>query len=128
MIRRPPRSTLFPYTTLFRSTVGAISYRPELLVTLFTLLAVSFHIKAEGTGRQLYVFLALGSTALGVFSKEPAVLWIPALIALWELAHFFGWPVGERRAPPRRSVPLFLGEIALLGLYLFLRLRAVPET
>src|SRR5256885_7279082 len=70
MIRRPPRSTLFPYTTLFRSTVGAISYRPELLVTLFTLLAVSFHIKAEGTGRQLYVFLALGSTALGVFSKD----------------------------------------------------------
>src|SRR3989475_3310774 len=24
MIRRPPRSTLFPYTTLFRSTMGAI--------------------------------------------------------------------------------------------------------
>src|SRR5688572_31915574 len=24
MIRRPPRSTLFPYTTLFRSTVSAI--------------------------------------------------------------------------------------------------------
>src|SRR3712207_6885210 len=24
MIRRPPRSTLFPYTTLFRSTFGAI--------------------------------------------------------------------------------------------------------
>src|SRR3712207_8379525 len=23
MIRRPPRSTLFPYTTLFRSTTGA---------------------------------------------------------------------------------------------------------
>src|SRR3712207_9559459 len=27
MIRRPPRSTLFPYTTLFRSTPGAISRR-----------------------------------------------------------------------------------------------------
>src|SRR3712207_8423894 len=26
MIRRPPRSTLFPYTTLFRSTTGAIGY------------------------------------------------------------------------------------------------------
>src|SRR2546425_8486101 len=25
MIRRPPRSTLFPYTTLFRSRIGAIS-------------------------------------------------------------------------------------------------------
>src|SRR5256884_6723035 len=24
MIRRPPRSTLFPYTTLFRSTEGAV--------------------------------------------------------------------------------------------------------
>src|SRR2546422_2687175 len=24
MIRRPPRSTLFPYTTLFRSTTGAV--------------------------------------------------------------------------------------------------------
>src|SRR3712207_7383406 len=25
MIRRPPRSTLFPYTTLFRSTQGALT-------------------------------------------------------------------------------------------------------
>src|SRR5256885_12630994 len=30
MIRRPPRSTLFPYTTLFRSAV-AIHLGPELL-------------------------------------------------------------------------------------------------
>src|SRR3712207_7232284 len=30
MIRRPPRSTLFPYTTLFRShsSSGRVSYRP----------------------------------------------------------------------------------------------------
>src|SRR5437667_9195136 len=27
MIRRPPRSTLFPYTTLFRSDVGAVGRR-----------------------------------------------------------------------------------------------------
>src|SRR2546429_7367313 len=26
MIRRPPRSTLFPYTTLFRSVVGALKH------------------------------------------------------------------------------------------------------
>src|SRR2546425_10834711 len=26
MIRRPPRSTLFPYTTLFRSSPGAIGF------------------------------------------------------------------------------------------------------
>src|SRR5256885_11586038 len=29
MIRRPPRSTLFPYTTLFRSVVGGISFLLE---------------------------------------------------------------------------------------------------
>src|SRR2546430_10478366 len=27
MIRRPPRSTLFPYTTLFRSTPGTVELR-----------------------------------------------------------------------------------------------------
>src|SRR3989449_6300525 len=29
MIRRPPRSTLFPYTTLFRSTLGEQGYRVQ---------------------------------------------------------------------------------------------------
>src|SRR2546422_4456351 len=29
MIRRPPRSTLFPYTTLFRSGGGARAHRPR---------------------------------------------------------------------------------------------------
>src|SRR2546429_2537578 len=31
MIRRPPRSTLFPYTTLFRSIVGASTDPPSSL-------------------------------------------------------------------------------------------------
>src|SRR5256885_10201733 len=31
MIRRPPRSTLFPYTTLFRSVVAL---RPDLVLTV----------------------------------------------------------------------------------------------
>src|SRR2546423_517295 len=30
MIRRPPRSTLFPYTTLFRSTVAELSTVPQV--------------------------------------------------------------------------------------------------
>src|SRR2546426_2296006 len=36
MIRRPPRSTLFPYTTLFRSQdlVGVVELVAELLVEL----------------------------------------------------------------------------------------------
>src|SRR3712207_4684603 len=38
MIRRPPRSTLFPYTTLFRSELGFIGVTVALI--LFTLLFV----------------------------------------------------------------------------------------
>src|SRR6266498_5524643 len=30
MIRRPPRSTLFPYTTLFRSQLDVLAAHPEL--------------------------------------------------------------------------------------------------
>src|SRR2546430_3897461 len=29
MIRRPPRSTLFPYTTLFRSLLGGMELAPQ---------------------------------------------------------------------------------------------------
>src|SRR2546430_8693265 len=34
MIRRPPRSTLFPYTTLFRSAVSAMLHSPSYVITL----------------------------------------------------------------------------------------------
>src|SRR5690349_23835270 len=33
MIRRPPRSTLFPYTTLFRSPVRTASWDPEVVAS-----------------------------------------------------------------------------------------------
>src|SRR5258708_36423497 len=35
MIRRPPRSTLFPYTTLFRSSSGARGRAPRLWLRSF---------------------------------------------------------------------------------------------
>src|SRR2546430_4348082 len=34
MIRRPPRSTLFPYTTLFRSAPGSVSQVRECAASL----------------------------------------------------------------------------------------------
>src|SRR5256885_12788121 len=34
MIRRPPRSTLFPYTTLFRSGRAAVAARPAAAAVL----------------------------------------------------------------------------------------------
>src|SRR5437588_7871028 len=43
MIRRPPRSTLFPYTTLFRSKLVVIGYRhgPPVVLTQFPAGALS---------------------------------------------------------------------------------------
>src|SRR3712207_7331345 len=45
MIRRPPRSTLFPYTTLFRSAFFWLALRPRL----------------PGLQRWWFLILALGS-------------------------------------------------------------------
>src|SRR5256885_11605954 len=43
MIRRPPRSTLFPYTTLFRSEADAIAAEPDRRIHLFWPLLESAH-------------------------------------------------------------------------------------
>src|SRR2546430_7580357 len=49
MIRRPPRSTLFPYTTLFRSSVGLAWMRVR---SWFTFLNETVRIVPEETSRR----------------------------------------------------------------------------
>src|SRR2546426_698014 len=52
MIRRPPRSTLFPYTTLFRSPVGVdLERHPELVVGV----ALVFDVVAQHAEHALLV-------------------------------------------------------------------------
>src|SRR3712207_3679841 len=59
MIRRPPRSTLFPYTTLFRSyevaqyerSVPALTEQVEALATLAKRYGIAFTIDAEESER-----------------------------------------------------------------------------
>src|SRR5256885_10666592 len=48
MIRRPPRSTLFPYTTLFRSSSGVI-FAVALLARLSYLLFLLHSAPAHGS-------------------------------------------------------------------------------
>src|SRR5256885_4478510 len=61
MIRRPPRSTLFPYTTLFRST---IAFRPFFAIISMVLpLAIGIQIS---TGR----FFGRGTTVMSFRSEE----------------------------------------------------------
>src|SRR2546430_12446714 len=61
MIRRPPRSTLFPYTTLFRSPKGwvtvmqmmanhGVSIPPDQLTTVTEYLAKNFPEKPKPAG------------------------------------------------------------------------------
>src|SRR2546430_11635675 len=55
MIRRPPRSTLFPYTTLFRS-----GFRERLVV-------LGRPVRAEApVGRLAHVLVVLGVVSVGV--------------------------------------------------------------
>src|SRR2546427_2396800 len=52
MIRRPPRSTLFPYTTLFRSLSAILDRRFANRVTLEWVCAVAFrHMQAREIAR-----------------------------------------------------------------------------
>src|SRR2546429_9145705 len=53
MMRRPPRSTLFPYTTLFRSTPGKIGARACADRYLGTLLVPGDDPQASPEGRRL---------------------------------------------------------------------------
>src|SRR3712207_8952571 len=63
MIRRPPRSTLFPYTTLFRSDRATLAALTVALVGLVLLVGLTAGASA-GTAVLLGALLACGS-ALG---------------------------------------------------------------
>src|SRR5256885_11787871 len=61
MIRRPPRSTLFPYTTLFRSDI----FQVMLTNAAFTLGSMVFEIPtgvvADTVGRRISLLLCLAT-------------------------------------------------------------------
>src|SRR2546430_15973561 len=93
MIRRPPRSTLFPYTTLFRSCSRCCNGLPT-----------------KGSSRSpmgpLRRFWRLPAADRSLFIK--AALWLGATrLALWLFALRIGRRQLARAAPPRRqrSVP-----------------------
>src|SRR3712207_8889429 len=51
MIRRPPRSTLFPYTTLFRSSVTALRAVDDFSDTITDVTAPAGALAIGGTAR-----------------------------------------------------------------------------
>src|SRR5258708_32043856 len=58
MIRRPPRSTLFPYTTLFRSMSRKLVAGGLILANLIALLALGFAFRPDRAIRVATGFVA----------------------------------------------------------------------
>src|SRR3712207_8668660 len=73
MIRRPPRSTLFPYTTLFRSIAGAafafLVVVPAALSFLLQFNAEQFN--TELRAREYYSFVTMTVLGVGVMFQVP---------------------------------------------------------
>src|SRR3989454_8959281 len=64
MIRRPPRSTLFPYTTLFRSTCARRELGEEAGVSATELVRLTSIWTTPGfTDEVIHLYLATGLTA-----------------------------------------------------------------
>src|SRR5690242_21306072 len=74
MIRRPPRSTLFPYTTLFRSRFPRTDVEKQYLTKLRILLDLSWTVKMTSLQavRCLYQCLRYGQRAVHI--KQENVL------------------------------------------------------
>src|SRR2546429_3615013 len=74
MIRRPPRSTLFPYTTLFRSLASLAMMSPQELHvgdSKFLLLKVSWHQDGDRKSTRLNSSHGYISYAVFCLKKKP---------------------------------------------------------
>src|SRR3989454_2149609 len=76
MIRRPPRSTLFPYTTLFRSVAMGLAMSTTAMVARRT-----GEKDPEGAAVAAVQAIALG-VLVAVFAGAIGVFWAPGLLAL----------------------------------------------
>ena len=107
--------------------VGAISYRPEELATLFTFLTVSLYVRSRESGSTPEALLGIASFALGLLSKETVLWWAPALVLAWEAMRFLGRHSDNGQSWRRPPVWLLLSAAAVVAIYLMLRLKAVPD-
>src|SRR6478735_7825233 len=107
MIRRPPRSTLFPYTTLFRSPPGR-GTAPAVL----WLVAIGWAAQVAASRRQRLLLSAVVAVTLPGFMGDPvreATIAAGLLLVVW-----------VRTIPvPRLLVPV-LALLASASLYIYL--------
>src|SRR5690348_8261219 len=111
MIRRPPRSTLFPYTALFRSTTAGVILG-AFEITIFAALALWM------------MFSNAGDLNLQPFNPHHAVgAWSGVFKGMvFAILAFIGFeasaPLGEEAKHPRRTVPrAVIGSAIAIGLF-----------
>src|SRR2546422_3797541 len=91
MIRRPPRSTLFPYTTLFRSGqgCGSITAGGTSVATLRVALLVS-------------LIATVGAACAGSGANPPMTMTATTLMLGWEQHFTLEWAADQGRNGARR--------------------------
>src|SRR2546426_4748004 len=115
MIRRPPRSTLFPYTTLFRSL---------MLVAILALV----YLVAQRTGVYSFAYTHLTSHIGGL---GPLAFWLFGAFFLAfaikvPMFPFHTWLPDAHVEAPTAGSPLLAGGLLQIGAYRVLRFPLPP--
>src|SRR5260370_41003499 len=83
MIRRPPRSTLFPYTTLFRSVfLGTLDMWVNSVTVVIQIFLTGRLLKWLGVGFTLVAMPFLSMIGFGAMGVAPSL----ALLAVFQVA------------------------------------------
>src|SRR2546427_10894383 len=101
MIRRPPRSTLFPYTTLFRSPINVAAIR-----------GINNRAVIRGEGHVLEFALAGRKQRRGAAGRKHRIEMLPAVLLRSKNNGSVGGPVDD--VSPRHSRKGFFQEICAL--------------
>src|SRR2546422_8280267 len=119
MIRRPPRSTLFPYTTLFRSLVaGVVDREGHVLVERVVVrLGVSGAGEAAALSVRVVVIHHCGERAHGAVEREPVAGGARAVVHPLDLAGSVSAVAGRRTRlePERREVVILVLGLRVRG-------------
>src|SRR5256714_15389959 len=92
MIRRPPRSTLFPYTTLFRSDFSKMHPRYVAMSADVDVPGVRFVVCGAGAG---FPALARQAEQLGVGDRFELRGWVDDIRPVIARLDVFGYPLCE---------------------------------
>src|SRR3989475_12525113 len=106
MIRRPPRSTLFPYTTLFRSCLHAGRGGGGILQAVLDVIAVPY----TGSGALASALAMDKDLAKRLFRAAgvPVPGWFMAPVAAEDVTTALGWPVIVKPSKMGSSVGMTL--------------------